>query len=124
MRKKNIKVVVIIFLCLIAVLLIGNFTDCATLRVGNKTADRAILCRTGLPRITRRLLSGFIPPVYASVRWNMSSQFPFDLIRNRKNAPPPFWRRGVYSWAQLLNKLEFSSIFALQVGLAQQQQSY
>ena len=39
MRKKNIKVVVIIFLCLIAVLLIGNFTDCVTLRVGNKTAD-------------------------------------------------------------------------------------
>jgi len=39
MRKKHIKVVVIILLCLVAVLLIWNLTDCATLRVGGKTAE-------------------------------------------------------------------------------------
>ena len=39
MRKKNIKVVVIILLCLVAVLLIWNLTDCATMRVGNQTVD-------------------------------------------------------------------------------------
>ena len=39
MRKRYIKVVVIILLCLVAVLLIWNLTDCATLRVGGKTAE-------------------------------------------------------------------------------------
>lgn len=39
MRKKRIKVAVIILLCLAAMLLIWNLTDCATLRVGNKTTD-------------------------------------------------------------------------------------
>lgn len=39
MRKKNIKVAVIILLCLVAVLLIWNLTDCATLHIGSQTAD-------------------------------------------------------------------------------------
>ena len=39
MRKTYIKLFVIIIRCLIALLLIWNLTDGATLRVGNKTAD-------------------------------------------------------------------------------------
>ncbi len=39
MRRKYIKVVVIIILCLVAVLFIWNLTDGVTLRIGNKTAD-------------------------------------------------------------------------------------
>ena len=43
MRKKHIKVVYFILLFLVAVLLIWNLTDCATLRVGGKTAELSFI---------------------------------------------------------------------------------
>ena len=39
MKKAHISIVIGILLCLVAVLLIWNLTDCATLRVGGKTAE-------------------------------------------------------------------------------------